>query len=376
MRWLPFLVFFSVVLGIDVSAHWYIYQRLCADPGWPPEVRTVGALVLGVLALLLPAGLLASRTLPRRLARPLAYLVYVWMGSAFYFVVILFSLDVARLLLSWMVDGWDHLAAARTGALVASAGTTALTISALTSALSEIEVREVEVGLERLPRALEGMTLVQLSDVHVGPTIGARFVRSIVDKTNALAPDAIVITGDLVDGSLRELREHVQPIAGLAARFGVYFVTGNHDFYSGAQPWIEELRRLGIRVLMNERVALGDQASIDLAGVHDISSGISDVERACAGRDPERELVLLAHQPRSIIEAAPHRPGLVLSGHTHGGQLWPFGKLVGLQQPYVAGLHQHDEHSQIYVSRGTGYWGPPMRLGAPAEITRLVLRRR
>jgi uncharacterized protein len=373
MRWLPFVIFFGIVSGIDVSVHWYLYQRLFADPAWSAEVRTVGALLLGVLALMLPVGMASSRLLPRRLAQPLAYLVYIWMGAAFYLLVTLFSLEVARFFLSFMVDGWDQLAAARTTAMVAAAGATALGVSALRSGLGEVEVEETQIGLERLPAQLEGLTLVQLSDVHVGPTIGERFMRSIVEKTNALKPDAIVITGDLVDGPLHALRDHVQAIGKLSARYGVYFVTGNHDFYSGVGPWIEEIRRLGIRVLMNERVKLGDAASIDLAGIHDYASGASDVDRACAGRDDQRELVLLAHQPKSIHQAEPHRPGLVLSGHTHGGQLWPFDNVVKLAQPYLSGLHRHNDNTQIYVSKGTGYWGPPMRLCAPAEISKLVL---
>lgn len=374
MRYLPFLVFFSVVLGIDAGVHGYIFHRLFWAPEWPVAVQAAGGLFLGAMAILLPLSLLFSRRLPRSLGRPLAYLVYVWLGAVFYFVVVLFSLDVARFLISLIFDGWDRPVIARTSALVAGAGTAVLTAAAVRSGLADVQIEEVEVKLPRLPKALEGLTLVQLSDVHIGPTIGKGFVREIVHKTNRLKPDAVVITGDLVDGGVARLRDHAQPLADLAARYGVYFVTGNHDFYSGATAWISELERLGIRVLQNERIRLGEEGtSIDLAGVHDYASGASDVGAACEGRDEERELVLLAHQPKSMEAATPHRPGLVLAGHTHGGQLWPFDKVVRLAQPYVAGLYQHDDHSQIYVSRGTGYWGPPMRFLAPAEITRIVL---
>jgi predicted MPP superfamily phosphohydrolase len=259
---------------------------------------------------------------------------------------------------------------------VAAAG---LSGAALRSGLAEVEVREVAVKLDKLPPALSGLNLVQLSDVHVGPTLGERFLRSVVDKTNQLRPDAVLITGDLVDGSVAQLRAHVAPLAGLKSRFGVYFVTGNHEYYSGAEAWEAELQRLGIRVLRNERVTLGDQASLDLAGVDDANArGMArghgaDVARIVAGRDPERALVLMAHQPKQIDLATQAGADLQLSGHTHGGQLWPFSAMVKLAQPYVAGLYQHDPATQIYVSRGTGYWGPPMRLMAPAEITKIVL---
>ncbi len=222
--------------------------------------------------------------------------------------------------------------------------------------------------------------MVQLTDVHVGPTIGHAFIDDIVRRTNALQPDLIAITGDLVDGSVEQLRDAVAPLARLRARHGVYFVTGNHEYFSGAAPWLNELGRLGIRVLRNERVSIGEgEASFDLGGIDDHSAArhgglepAAAVSQALSGRDPKRELVLLAHQPRSLLEAARFGVGLQLSGHTHGGQIWPFKYLVRLQQPFVEGLHRSGD-AQIYVSRGTGYWGPPMRLGAPAEITHVTL---
>jgi predicted MPP superfamily phosphohydrolase len=243
-----------------------------------------------------------------------------------------------------------------------------------------VALKDVDVRLRRLPRSRDGTTIVQLTDVHVGPTIRRGFVETIVAQVNALAPDIIVITGDLVDGSVEELREHVAPLANLRARHGVFFVTGNHEYYSGVDAWCEELPRLGIRVLRNERVAIGKGADgFDLAGIDDAhayqygNGHGADLERAVAGRDPRRELVLLAHQPKAVFDAEKHDVGLQLSGHTHGGQLWPWKYLVRLQQPVVAGLARFGE-TQVYVSSGTGYWGPPMRLAAPAEITRITLR--
>src|SRR5262249_19545378 len=181
-----------------------------------------------------------------------------------------------------------------------------------------------------------------------------------------------------VDGSVSELGNAVAPLADLKSRHGVYFVTGNHEFYSGAESWCGELARLGVRVLRNEHVSIGGDAGFDLAGIDDPAAhrfgGGSDVARAVQGRDASRELVLLAHQPRAAFEADRHGVGLQLSGHTHGGQIWPWKYFVYLQQPIVAGLARARD-TWIYVSCGTGYWGPPMRLAAPPEITRVVLTR-
>ncbi len=196
--------------------------------------------------------------------------------------------------------------------------------------------------------------------------------------------DAVARAGDLMDGSVRELGAIVGELGRLQARHGVFFVTGNHEYYSGVVPWLAELRRLGIRVLENERVRVGDAgASIDLAGVDDWRAASAEVggyegalASALAGRDPDRSLVLLQHQPRGVEEAVRSGVELQLSGHTHGGQIFPFNFLVAAAYPYVAGLYHHregDRAGQVFVSRGTGFWGPPMRLGAPPEIAKIVL---
>ncbi|MEM7677004.1 MAG: metallophosphoesterase, partial [Myxococcota bacterium] len=179
--------------------------------------------------------------------------------------------------------------------------------------------------------------------------------------------------------SVDMLRAHVAPLAKLKARYGVFFVTGNHEYYSGAKSWIAHLRTLGIQVLRNGFVTVGDKATIDIAGVDDHTAGrfYRDhgvfPERIAESRDPDRPMILMAHQPRSIELLQDLKPDLVLSGHTHGGQLWPLSGVVALVQPYLAGLYRHDQDTQIYVSSGTGYWGPPMRLLAPSEITKLSL---
>jgi predicted MPP superfamily phosphohydrolase len=255
-----------------------------------------------------------------------------------------------------------------------------LSITAVSRALGEWALRTVPVTLRRLPRAHDGFSIVQLTDIHVGPTIGRDFIEALVARVNALNPDLIAITGDLVDGDVATLGPLLEPLRGLRAPHGVFFVTGNHEFISGVEPWVSFLPTLGIRVLQNERVTIGEgAAAFELAGVEDFSARRfggarrPDLHRALDGWDRARELILLAHQPKHAREAAREGVGLVLSGHTHGGQIWPFTYLVRLDQPWIAGLHRTAE-TQVYVSEGTGYWGPPMRLGTRGEITRVVLR--
>lgn len=234
------------------------------------------------------------------------------------------------------------------------------------------EVRRIRIPMAKLPASASGYRIVQLTDVHVGPTIGRAFVEGMVREANGLAPDMIVITGDLVDGSVKQLRELVEPLRELRARDGVFFVTGNHEYYSGADEWIAHVATLGIRVLRNERVDV--RGVFDSAGVDDASSrGMlpghgQDVAKALEGRDPSRAVVLLAHQPKAVHDAHEHQVDLQLSGHVHGGQMVPFNWLARLQQPFIAGLHRLGE-TWVYVSTGTGYWGPPMRVGTGAEIT-------
>jgi predicted MPP superfamily phosphohydrolase len=378
--------FIGIALGLLGAIHFYVWLRLVADPVPPPVVRRLLTGAFVALYLAIPATFYVSRARGVGARRLLAMPGYVWMGIVFILFMLLASVDVVRLLgAAWQRvageaapgDPSRRLAIARffAGAVAFVGG--GATFAALRSALGPVQVTEVRVRLDRLPKQLDGTTIVQISDVHVGPTIGRAFVERIVEQVNALAPDLVAITGDLVDGSVTELADQVAPIAELKSRYGTFFVTGNHEFYSGREAWCRKLTALGIRVLRNERVSIGvGSASFDLAGVEDhdaVRFGVpSDVGKAVEGRDPNRELVLLAHQPRSAFAADRHGVGLQLSGHTHGGQIWPWRYLVYLQQPVVAGLSRIGR-TLVYVSRGTGYWGPPMRLHAPAEITRIVL---
>ena len=282
-------------------------------------------------------------------------------------------------------------------------GLSALGVVALATGVSAVgffnarrtaAVRRVEVPIEGLPSQLRGFTIAQLSDIHVGPTIRQRYIQRIVDTVNGLGADMVAITGDLVDGTVPELREHIAPLAQLRARHGTFVVTGNHEYYAGAHAWIDELRRLGLRVLLNEHVVLQTrnvhgaqtdeeilESALVVAGVTDYTAGHFDAAHAS---DPQRAVrdapplvhtrVLLAHQPRTAPAAAEAGFQLQLSGHTHGGQFFPWNLFVPLQQPFTAGLHRLQQ-MWVYVSRGTGYWGPPKRFGAPSEIALITLTR-
>lgn len=385
-RVLSFAIFFSVMLSLTGAVHYYIWTRLVRDLALPLGVHRGLSAVLLMLYLAVPASFFVWRS-GAAWTKALVWVAAVWMGMLLLFLVTLATADAirglwlvaARLRGNGEVDPERRALLSRFLGVAVALAAGGLGVFAVRSGLARVALREVNVTLDRLPKELHGLTIAQLTDVHVGPTIGREFIERIVEQTNAIEPDVIAITGDLVDGSVEELREHVAPLSKLKARFGVYFVTGNHEYYSGAEAWCEELGRLGIRVLRNERVSIGDgDVSFDLAGIDDHQAAQfgnghgADLPRALAGRDPSRELVLLAHQPRAVFEAQKHGVGLQLSGHTHGGQLWPWRYLVRLQQPVVSGLARFGK-TLIYVSNGTGYWGPPMRLSAPAEITRVTL---
>jgi len=379
------VLFVSVAMALTLAIHAYLYLRLVRDPEWPARVRRAGKVALAALAGAIPAGFIASRTLPRDWGMAVSTVAFAWMGVMFFLLVGCLLADLLRLgtrLVSKAMasppDPDRRRALSRLTAAGVGAATTAVTGVSLRNGLGEVSVVEQGVRLPRLPAALDGLSIAQLSDVHIGASLGERFLRGVVEKTNALRPDVIVITGDLVDGSVAQLERHVAPLAHLRARYGVYFVTGNHEFYSGADAWCAHLDRLQMTVLRNRFVWVGDPAGgarIQLAGIDDYTrTGGTEVAARLGSRlDPDLETVLLAHQPRSVDDARALGAGLQLAGHTHGGQIYPFTEIVRLTTPYVAGLYRHDPLTQIYVSRGTGFWGPPMRLLAPAEITRHVL---
>ncbi|MFI9613015.1 metallophosphoesterase [Streptomyces sp. NPDC052023] len=234
-------------------------------------------------------------------------------------------------------------------------------------------VKRVTVPLAKLPRAAHGFRIAVVSDVHLGPVLGRGFAQKVVDTINGTQPDLIAVVGDLVDGSVRDLGPAAAPLAQLRARHGTYFVTGNHEYFSGAGQWVEQVRRLGMRPLENARTEL---PWFDLAGVNDVAGESEgqgpDFTGALGDRDTTRACVLLAHQPVQIHEAVKHHVDLQLSGHTHGGQLWPGNLVAAAANPTLAGLERYGD-TQLYVSRGAGAWGPPTRVGAPSDITVIEL---
>lgn len=390
------ILFIAVVLTVLVGGHRYLWVRLVRDTALPPRARRWATGAIWALALGLVVSLFVVRHLPREDAFPLAFAAYSWFGIFVTLCFLLLFTDAPRLL-HWVAgrlrllprrseaptdpDRRAFIRRVTAGAVtVAGAGLYGLGVR---NALADVEVHRLGVRLERLPKALDGFRIVQLTDVHIGPMIDGRFLEGVVEKANAERPDLVVITGDLVDGSPALIGDDVARLRGLRARYGTWFITGNHEYYSGAPEWIRFLDGLGIETLTNRRVVIGDKgpggASFDLAGIPDrtgvrfVPEHRPDLAATLAGRDPDRELVLLAHRPNPIAEAADLGVGLQLSGHTHGGQFFPVPLLAPLVHPYVQGLHRHGDHTQIYVSPGTGYWGPPMRTMTAAEVTSLTL---
>jgi predicted MPP superfamily phosphohydrolase len=371
---------------VTALLHVYIGARLV--PGLEAHPAGQWLLITGLVlsALLMPLGLMAGRVARQPLADMLTWVGLLFMGLFSSLLVLTVARD-AGLLLLW---GADLLAPGRLPLArlrIASAEAVPL-LGVLVTALGFLNARrtaavvKVDVPIKGLPPALQGFTLAQISDIHVGPTIKHEYLRRIVDKVNALGADVVAITGDLVDGKVAELSAHTAPLADLKSRHGTFFVTGNHEYYSGAHAWVDELRRLGLTVLLNEHVVIrppgNDGKPLVLAGVTDYSAGHfdpahrSDPEAALRGAPLDAVRVLLAHQPRSAAAAAKAGFDLQLSGHTHGGQFYPWNLFVRFQQPFTAGLHKL-QNLWVYTSRGTGYWGPPKRFGAPSEITALRL---
>ena len=385
MSWIGALVRTALMAGLA----YYEWRRLVRDTGLrgAPRIAATVAIAASVTPIV-AAGIVHGGGVPR-LSGPIAWPGFLgWAAFALVFVGLL-AVDAGRLI-AWIgrraaraapLDPSRRQALARITGGAVSALAIAEVGTGIAAARRPPPVVDVPIHLARLPRALDGFTIVQLTDIHVGATIDRDWVASLVSRSNALAPDLIALTGDLVDGSVAELRDDIAPLGALRARHGVYFVTGNHEYYAGADAWIAHLRELGIRVLRNERVAIArDGAAFDLAGIDDFSAAQHarghgpDLAAALAGRDPARAVVLLAHQPRQVHDAAAHGVDLQLSGHTHGGQVWPWHYLASAQQGgLLAGRHRVAS-TELYISRGAGYWGPPVRFAAPSELTRVILR--
>lgn len=386
-----FIVILASILGL---IHLYLWKRLVKDTTRPGRGRRILTAVLLGLFVLLFAALILPRVVGVRESAVFAWPGYVWFALAAYLMLTLLVLEPVRLALR----GWTRRPAptdtaepappssevnrrlflARTGAAAAGVASVSLVGVGAATALGPPDLLTVPVRLRRLDPAFTGFRIAVVSDIHLGPLGGRRHTERIVRMINESEPDLVAIVGDLVDGTVAELGGAAEPLRDLAAREGAFFVTGNHEYFvDDPSEWLRELERLGVHPLRNANTAIRRAgAAFDLAGVNDIAgeshSDAPDFDRALAGLDANRPTVLLAHQPVQITEAASRGVDLQLSGHTHGGQMWPFHYAVRVAQPALAGLSTIDG-AQLYVTRGAGFWGPPVRIGAPPDITVLTL---
>ena len=370
-----FAVFWTIVASLALFTG--LQARLLL-PGWP-ALATWG-LTAGLFALMLGPQV-RYRYDPALVNRP-GFKAFVWLGSILIgvwatFLFFSIPLDIGGLAAAFA--GWAVPAAT----VLLGLAVFALLIGALglTSAMSGPAVKEVTVPMAGLPKSLEGLRIVQLTDLHVGPTIQSGYVSRVVDTVLSLKPDLIAVTGDLADGTVEELAKHVAPLARLKAPLGVYFVTGNHEYYWEPKKWLEKVRELGWTALVDEnRVVSRNGEKILVGGVADTQGAFfipehrSDAARAAATAEKTDLRLLLAHRPDSCEGGEKAGFDLQLSGHTHGGQFFPFSLLIGLFHRYPRGLNRHGK-LWLYVSPGTGYWGPPNRFRVPSEITLLTLRK-
>jgi len=360
----------GVAVALIGGLHYYIGARLIDRAGLEGGAWWAAWTTLWVLLATVPLGFFGGRVAPAPVARGIRSLSHFWIGGFGLLLTAVVLTDLARLLLP--------LSGAAQAALVLLLVCPAVAIGYWT-ANGPAKLEKVPVSLPNLGAAFEGFRIVQLSDLHINESTREEPLNQLVERVNALQPDVVAITGDLVDGDVDDLRSRVAPLSKLRAGEGVFFVTGNHEYYHGAVAWEAELRRLGLTVLHNEhRVIRRGNDALVLAGVTDYHGGYfhpahqSRPDLAFAGAPGGAPRILLAHQPRTAEHAALHGVDLQLSGHTHGGQIFPFMFFVRLQQPVISGLRKL-YGIWVYTNRGTGYWGPPMRVGPSPEITEIQL---
>ncbi len=387
------VLFALVALTVVVVTHAWLALRLAAPFEAPLSWVIMAA--MGLSALMLPVTMMLTRAGgEHELARLVGVLGFTWMGFWSILVGAMLAWELGRLLL-WIWDLGAGLLAPQLASAawwpplpwLHRAGVLALlAVTLVTGALGVLggraapRVERVSLEIPGLHPDLEGLRIAQISDIHVGPTVRRPFVEAVVRQVNALEPDLIAFTGDLVDGSVAALRDHTAPLAELRAPLGSYFVTGNHEYYSGVSPWLEEVGRLGMVTLVNEHtVVQRGAARIAVTGITDERAGSlvpshrPDPDAALAGAPEGALRLMLAHQPRSAPAAAAAGAQVILSGHTHGGQYAPWTWAIHLVEPFVAGTYRLGE-AWLVVNRGTGTWGPPLRLGSPQEITLIELR--
>ncbi len=356
-----------------------LHRRLAVAPGWPRGVRLTSAALLGLTWLLtLTAFAMQSGALDPRRGRWVAWAGLTWLVVAWYLLMGVAVLGIACLAVRLVRRPDLRRTLLRVGTplvVVAAVGATGYGVSEA----SQPSVTPVTVTSPDLPAGLDGLRIVLVTDLHAGPIREASFTRRVVDLVNAQRPDVVVLGGDLVDGRGAQVGEVLAPLADLRAPLGVYAVSGNHEFISQeADAWLTRWETLSIRVLRNEHVRIErGGASLTVAGVHDPTgrgTDASDAARALQGVDPAGFTLFVAHQPKTAENVQGRGVDLQLSGHTHGGQVWPFRYLVPLPQPVLDGLATVGD-VPVLTSRGVGAWGPPVRVLAPPEVPVVTLRR-
>ena len=370
--------FVLVMVGLVLGLHYYLGVRLIGGAGVPEPYATIAWLALWAAFASIPLGLILGRLLPRKVAVHGQWIGFIWMGA---FGMILSATAFSDIVLwgaAHAATGTEHWSALQAWVVLG------LVVPALVFgfkvARGKPKIVRITVPVKGLGQGLDGFRIVQISDIHIGDTLGRGFLEAVVEQVNGLKPDLVAVTGDAIDGSVKSLRSEVEPFSRLAGKHGNFYVTGNHEYYHGGSAWEMEAARLGMIVLHNEhRVLERDGAKLVIAGVTDLEGGrFSEHHRpnpdaAFANAPAGVPRVLLAHQPRFARHVAQHQVALQLSGHTHGGQMFPFMFFVRLQQPVIAGFKLL-WGVPVYTSRGTGYWGPPFRLGPSSEITEITLR--
>lgn len=376
--------------------HYYFWRRMVKDPGFSRPVQGMGMATLISLFFLLPISRILAEYFSFQRLFPLLWLAYLWLGILMLFFFFFLFTDSLKVLFSLLYP-FRRLLSGEEGntnklpdpdrrrflsrSLASSASVIVLGTSAfgVKKCLDPPVVNRLPVKISGLPPAFQGFSIVQISDIHIGAMSMRAELAETVVLVNDLQADLIAVTGDLVDGDATELADELAPLAELKARHGVFFVTGNHEYYSGAEEWLPAIEQLGITVLNNSRIEIfRGKDSLFVAGVTDYNAGrfgekyAPDYNKALGGIDKASNIILLAHQPRAVEEAALYGVDLMLSGHMHGGQIWPFNYLTPLQQPYLKGFYRY-KGTLLYVNQGTGYWGPPMRLGTYKEISEFIL---
>lgn len=384
-----FLIFFTGILFLGLV---YIQLRFTVPLCEKPRNRhLILALLISVVLSVTATLVMKVRGLTGTLVDGLAWYGYTGIGVCSFLLTLLVITDLivfARFLIRRRPGAKNRDAAENLQRRFFLKQSMAWGLAGSTLALSGVGiygakktpvVKDVRLPIAGLHPDLDGLTLVQLTDIHLSSTIKRDFLEGVVDRVNALSPSMVVLTGDLIDGHVAHLGRAAQPLRDLKSLYGNFFVTGNHEYYFKALEWIDHLEQLGLTTLTNEhRLIEVGQGRLLIAGVPDLNAERfvpthrSDPAKALSRAPSAHVKILLAHQPRNVYAAAQAGFDIQLSGHTHGGQFFPWNWVVALNQPFMAGLYRHGP-TLLYVSRGTGYWGPPMRLGAPSEITRLIL---